>query len=95
MAHLSSQQKPPLATSPPVGTWRRPQLTAKLHQWLAPLVVACRSRRCRVVVHTALILLGLVVQAAMLLTAAYLIDLAISLMELWAELAQQHLRITL
>lgn len=47
------------------------------------------------VLHTALMLVGLVVQGALLLTAAYLIDLAVSLMELWAELARQHLRLTL
>lgn len=41
------------------------------------------------------ILLGLVIQAAMIMTAAYLIDLCISLMELWAELARKHLEITL
>lgn len=42
-----------------------------------------------------LVLVGLVGQAALLLTAAYLIDLAVSLMELWAELARKHLEITL
>jgi hypothetical protein len=38
---------------------------------------------------------GLVVQGALLLTAAYLIDLGLSLMELWADLARKHLELTL
>jgi hypothetical protein len=38
---------------------------------------------------------GLLVQGALLLTAAYLIDLAVSLMELWTELARKHLELTL
>jgi hypothetical protein len=38
---------------------------------------------------------GLVGQGLLLLTAAYLIDLSVSLMELWAELARKHLEITL
>lgn len=42
-----------------------------------------------------LLLLGLVVQAVLVLTASYLIDLGISLMELWAELARKHMELTL
>jgi hypothetical protein len=38
---------------------------------------------------------GLLVQGALLLTAAYLIDLAVSLMELWTDLARKHLELTL
>lgn len=60
--------------------------------WSATL---SRQPQVRRALQTCLIVLGLVVQGALLLTAAYLIDLAISLMELWAELARQHLRITL
>lgn len=48
----------------------------------------------RLVAYLALVL-GLVVQVVMVLTAAYLVDLSISLMELWAELARKHLEITL
>lgn len=54
-----------------------------------------RSRRVRVIAAHILLLLGLVVQGALILTVAYLVDLSVSLMELWAELAAQHLRITL
>jgi len=46
-------------------------------------------------VHTSVVLLGLVTQAVMLLVAAYLCDLALSLMELWADLARKHLELTL
>jgi hypothetical protein len=43
----------------------------------------------------ALLLAGAVVQIVLLLTVAYLIDLSLSLMELWADLARKHLEITL
>ena len=46
-------------------------------------------------VGVVLVLVGLVVQGALILLAAYLIDLSISLMELWAELARKHLELTL
>jgi len=42
-----------------------------------------------------LLLLGLLMQVVLLLVASYLIDLGISLMELWAELARKHLELTL
>jgi hypothetical protein len=45
-------------------------------------------------VHGLLLVVGIVVQGVMLLTIAYLCDLSISLMELWAELARKHLEIT-
>lgn len=38
---------------------------------------------------------GLVVQMGLLLSALYLIDLSLSLFELWAELARKHLELTL
>lgn len=41
-----------------------------------------------------LLLLALMGQAVLLLTAAYLVDLSVSLMELWAELARKHLELT-
>jgi phenylalanyl-tRNA synthetase beta subunit len=40
-------------------------------------------------------LLGLLGEIALMLTTAYLIDLAVSLMELWAELARKHMELTL
>ena len=42
-----------------------------------------------------LLLVGLLVQLVLLFVAGYLIDLAISLMELWAELARKHLELTM
>lgn len=41
------------------------------------------------------LLLGLLLQGVLLLTTAYLVDLSVSLMELWADLARKHLEITL
>lgn len=41
------------------------------------------------------LLVGLVVQAVLVLTVAYLVDLSVSLMDLWADLARKHLEITL
>lgn len=43
----------------------------------------------------AAVCLGLAVQMGLCFTAMYLIDLSISLMELWADLARKHLEITL
>ena len=64
-------------------------------------VVLARSRglssspTIRLLLAWGLLLLGLVVQVVLLWVAGYLIDLSISLMELWAELAQKHLELTL
>lgn len=56
------------------------------------LVTSPAGRRA---VHASLLLVGLVIQGVLLLTAAYLIDLAVSLMELWTALARKHLELTL
>lgn len=42
-----------------------------------------------------LLILVTIIDAALCLLAMYLIDLGISLMELWAELARKHLELTL
>jgi hypothetical protein len=42
-----------------------------------------------------LVILGLLVQGVLILTVAYMVDLSVSLMELWAELARKHLELTL
>ena len=39
--------------------------------------------------------LGLALQLVLLLVLGYMVDLCISLMELWAELARKHLELTL
>jgi hypothetical protein len=60
--------------------------------WVAGLL---HKQPVRQALHTCLIVLALVLQGMLLLTAAYLIDLALSLMELWADLARKHLELTL
>jgi hypothetical protein len=42
-----------------------------------------------------LVLVAGVCQIGLLLATCYLIDLSVSLMELWAELARKHLELTL
>ena len=49
----------------------------------------------RAKLSTGLMLLGLVVQLVFLVLLWELVDLVLSLMELWVELAAKHLRITL
>lgn len=82
------------------------QLNPKLADLLAQLLSTARvalarlrglfsSPVVRYAVSWALLSLGLVMQLLLLWLAGYLIDLAISLMELWAELARKHLEITL
>ena len=47
-----------------------------------------------IVVRVALVL-ALLVQLVLLLVLGYMIDLCLSLMEVWAELARKHLELTL
>jgi hypothetical protein len=85
---------PPGYLSPSWRAWRGLLYVAlgRLLNWAAQL----RHRPpVRVALHTALLVVGLVVQLVLLLTVAYLVDLAVSLMELWAELARKHLELTL
>jgi hypothetical protein len=53
------------------------------------------AHRARTVAAYVALILGLAIQGALLLTAAYLVDLSVSLMELWADLARKHLELTL
>lgn len=93
--HLFRPADPPDGhLSPSWRAWRG-LLYVAVGQLLARLANLCRSHQCRVLVAYLLVLVGLVVQGLLLLTAAYLIDLAVSLMELWADLARKHLEITL
>lgn len=80
--------------SPVWRSWRG-LLFVVAGQLLARAGQLSNSPSCRRTAYLALVLVGLVGQAALLLTAAYLIDLSVSLMELWAELARKHLEITL
>ncbi len=73
-----------------------PRLRAvALLQLLARAVGLVHHPRARVVAVQIAVGVGMVCQVGLLLTAAYLIDLAVSLMELWAELARKHLELTL
>jgi hypothetical protein len=83
------------ADTPPVGSWKASAAALVVRQLLARAGGLARSQQWRNTARIALLLLGLVVQALMLLTAAYLCDLALSLMELWAELARKHLELTM
>jgi hypothetical protein len=63
-----------------------------LLDWVAGILSGHHARRA---LSMALLLAGVVVQILLLLTAAYLCDLALSLMELWADLARKHLELTM
>ena len=84
-------------TAPDSPSWKpwRGLLYVFLARALRALGRVWRSQHGRRAVHTSVVLLGLVTQAVMLLVAAYLCDLALSLMELWADLARKHLELTL
>jgi hypothetical protein len=93
--HLFRPADPPDGyLSPSWRAWRGLLYVAggRLLNWAAAFASQPRVRR---TLHACLIVLGLAVQGMMLLTAAYLIDLAVSLMELWTELARKHLELTL
>ena len=47
------------------------------------------------VARAALLLVGILVQLVLLFLVGEMIDLSITLMEIWAELARKHLEITL
>lgn len=83
------------APTPPVGAPPGRRRAVAVPQLLALLRDLCGRPAARRALQTCLIVLGAVVQILMLLTAAYLLDMALSLMELWAELARKHLEITL
>lgn len=95
MVHLFRPAEPAFGTLPPVGAWSRVQ-RAK-----GRLLVALRRvagylwQRRRPCILFAVAAASLVTQLVALLLAAYLVDLSLSLMELWAELARKHLEITL
>ena len=65
-------------------------------QWtLARLSAIPRSPRAALALHICLLCVGIVGQVVLMFTTAYLVDLSLSLMELWAELARKHLELTL
>ena len=85
-------KKPPTTLSAAFlkGTTDRLRDVSLKRVWVAISNVAHRP-------STSILLLILltIIDAALCLLAMYLIDLGISLMELWAELARKHLELTL
>jgi hypothetical protein len=70
-------------------------LFAEFGRVLALLTRHGRSRTAHLIAVRLLLLVGLLMQVLLLFVAGYLIDLGVSLMELWAELARKHLELTL
>lgn len=93
--HLFRPHEAPRTPTPPVGVSPRHRVPVALLPLLARLWELCHRPQVRRILQTCLIVLGLVVQMVLMLTVAYLCDLAISLMELWADLARKHLELTL
>jgi hypothetical protein len=95
MVHPFRPQDPAIRPTPPVGTWSLGTWTERVRPIIARAAALSHSRPARQALHICLIVLGLCVQGAMILTAAYLVDLSLSLMELWTDLARKHLELTL
>lgn len=95
MTHLFRPAEPSDARPNPQLSIAAKRLAVVVRQLLPRLAHLLSSPLVRVVSVRVLLLLGLVLQGALVLTAAYLIDLSVSLMELWAELARKHLELTL
>lgn len=95
MAHLFRPVDPgETDLSPSWKAWRG-LLYVALWRVIALIRQLATSPTARTAAGGLLLLLGLVVQGVLLLVVAYLCDLSISLMELWADLARKHLEITL
>ena len=93
--HLFRPHADTHAPTPPVGASGRQRAAVAVLWVLARLAALSHQLPVRRALHICLMVLALVVQAALLLTTAYLCDLALSLMELWADLARKHLELTL
>lgn len=59
------------------------------------LAVSCRRRPPAKVIAWVGLIVGALMQVALVCLVWYLVDLCIALMEVWAELAAKHLEITL
>lgn len=77
------------------GRWVRHRIAGHLTPIGGRLLWLSRQQPARAVAAYVLLILGLVMQLLLLLVAAYMVDLSLSLMELWAELARKHLELTL
>lgn len=95
MSHLLNSTNRRWARLPPVWKQWRGLLFVLIGRWLALVARVGRSHRVRASVAYLLIAVGLVSQLVLLLVAGYLIDLSLSLMNVWTDLARKHLEITL
>lgn len=76
------------------------EISRRVYQWIAgrlasPRFAGRRFLRWRPLLLCSAVVLTLVAESVMLWLLAEMIDLCISLMELWAELAAKHLEIVL
>jgi len=76
------------------------EISRRVYRWVAgrlhlPQVAGRRSSFWRRLLVCSAVVLTLLLEGLMLWLLAEMIDLCISLMELWAELAAKHLAITL
>lgn len=95
MAHLFRPADPhPAHLSPSWKAWRG-LLYVAARRWLAPAARLAFNPGVRKTAGALLLLLGLVVQVVFMFITAYLVDLSISLMDLWADLARKHLELTM
>lgn len=95
MTHLFRPADPtPAPLSPSWRAWRG-LLYVVVNRWLALLLRLIGSQLLRRWLGPFLLWVGLVVQLVLVCLAGYLVDLSISLVELWAELARKHLEITM
>lgn len=78
-----------------VGRLLRQRIAGHLAPMCGRLFRLSRQPATRRIAGYLLLALGLVLQLVLTLVVMELIDLSISLMELWAELARKHLEITL
>lgn len=92
--HGNQPQAKRTHTSQPISSW-----TLARRPWLSPTASrasrALTGKRSRRLATVAAVLLSLLVQAVLLWLAGELVDLYVSAVELWAELARKHLEITL
>ena len=95
MTHLFRPADPVNHVAPPVATVGLATRAKVGVQALASLYARTLRGRGRACILLALALLGLAVELVLMFIAFYLVDLSISLMELWADLARKHLEITL
>lgn len=95
MTHLFRPADPTVGATPPVGTWTRLLRAKGVGVFLLRCAHVTKHPRTARLITYLVLFAGLVVQAVLILTAAYLVDLALSLMGLWADLARKHLELTL